>query len=836
MKNPFILRSPRLIRIVFTVCTLAVLLMAVLNFMSVMFYNATGNDQCAWNTIQNEPKKLLITSVVSGGVAEAAGIREQDLLVKINGAGFNSAAEAQRIIDAVPKGDFATYTVERNGSPLELRVKILKLFNVAFLGFFFLGLGFLIVGFVVVVTKPDGLLQRMFARYSLLAMLLFSFFGSPQQIPQFPWIIHLFRACIIAGRVLAPPLFISFFFHFPVRRKALERRWVLPVLYAVSVLLVGLIIASQMLALPVSVLTLLFIGPYIFYISGLLIFAGSYFRLVAPERRGQLRPILIGIAIGIASAFYIIVLQLRYPFAVFLYPSTFIPGIFVVAVPISFGYSIFRYRLMDIDLIIKRSLIYATITAAIAALYLLIVYGVGSMIAYFLGTEENRLLNIFAFIFIALAFDPIKRRVQEWIDRFFYQERYNYQRALLEFSQELPRQMNLDQILHSILNRISGTMHVDRIAVVLCDETEGCRSVSINIDEACCRFGTAQNGLIALLRNRKQPQPLAFIGDDPELAALDPADKENIRRSGIVLAVPMSLQDRLIGTINVGPKLSGRFYSQEDIDLLSTVASQAAIAIENARLHRSEIEKQRIEEEMNMARLIQQGLLPKSNPVLDRLDISGTSLPALSVGGDYFDFIELAPDKLLVVVADVSGKGMSAALYMSKIQGMIQLAAHMYTTPREMLIHVNRRLYDGIERKSFITMILALFDLQRQEVLFCRAGHNKAIIGTNGTFDHLDSTGIGLGLERGPIFERSLQEITYPLRPDSLFFLYSDGLTEAMDVAEREFGEASITRIIGEHRKESASDIQASVLRAVREFQGEAEQHDDITVVVAKYR
>ena len=836
MTNFFKRLSPRSIRIIFTLCTIVVLISNALNFMSVMVYNATGNDQCSWTALPKEPGKFLISDIVPGGVAERAGIMDQDRLVKINGKKFDVPAQAQRLIDAVPNGDYATYSIERNGTAMEIRVKILKLFNVAFLGFFFLGLGFLIVGYVVVMTKPEGSLQRMFARYSLFAMLLFGFFGTLQQVPQYPWMTQLFRIGLLLGRIFAPPLFISFFFHFPVRRKVLDKKWVVPLLYVLSVLLIALILGAQLLTIPNFIIVALFVAPYAMYICGLLIFVRSYYALVEPGRRSQLRPILIGIAVGIVSALYIFILQIVSPFAVFLYPSSFIPGIFVVAVPISFGYSIFRYRLMDIDLIVKRSLIYAAITATIAAMYLLIVYGVGSMTAYFLGTEENRLLNIFAFILIALAFDPIKRRVQEWIDRFFYQERYNYQRALLEFSQELPRQMNLEQILHSILNRISGTMHVEKIAVVLCDEIEGCHSVSINIDDRCCQFSAAHNGLIALLRSRKQPQPLAFIGDDPELGDLNAADKESVLRSGIVLAVPMFVQNRMIGTINVGPKMSGRFYSQEDIDLLSTVASQAAIAIENARLHRSEIEKQKIEEELNMARVIQQGLLPRSNPVMDRLDIAGTSIPALSVGGDYYDFIEIAPNKLLVVVADVSGKGMSAALYMSKIQGMIQLAAHMYATPREMLVHVNRRLYDGIERKSFITMILALFDLEQKHVLLCRAGHNKAIIGSSGRFDFLDATGIGLGLERGPIFERSLEEITYPLSPDALFFLYSDGLSEAMDPAQRQFGEDAICREIEKHRSGSSARIQESVLAAVRDFQGGAEQHDDITMVVAKYR
>jgi serine phosphatase RsbU (regulator of sigma subunit) len=216
------------------------------------------------------------------------------------------------------------------------------------------------------------------------------------------------------------------------------------------------------------------------------------------------------------------------------------------------------------------------------------------------------------------------------------------------------------------------------------------------------------------------------------------------------------------------------------------------------------------------------------------LDVAGVSIPAMSVGGDYFDYIQLGPKKLLVVVADVSGKGMSAALYMSKIQGMVQLAAHMYKTPKEMLTHINRRIFEGLERKSFITMILAIFDLQKREVRICRAGHNKALIGTNGKLQFLNAHGIGLGLERGKIFEEELQEIKRPLTKDGIFVFYSDGLTEAMDEKNNQFGEETVHDIVESSRKFRAKELQDSILSSVEKFRNGAEPHDDLTLVVVK--
>jgi sigma-B regulation protein RsbU (phosphoserine phosphatase) len=296
----------------------------------------------------------------------------------------------------------------------------------------------------------------------------------------------------------------------------------------------------------------------------------------------------------------------------------------------------------------------------------------------------------------------------------------------------------------------------------------------------------------------------------------------------------MFLQERLVGFINVGPKMSGKVYSQEDITLLATVAGQAAIAIENSRLHKSEIEQQRIKEELDLARNIQQGLFPKANPEIPGLDIAGISIPATSVGGDYYDFIQLGPKKILAVVADVSGKGMSAALYMSKIQGMVQLAAHMYQTPREMLTHINRRIFEGIDRKSFITMILALFDMKKKEVRICRAGHNKALVGINDKLRFLEGGGIGLGLERGPVFEDTIEEVRLPIKSNGIFLFYTDGITEAMNEKKKQLGEKAIVNLLKTKRHQSSWEIEQAILTTVEEFRGSAEQHDDVTMVVVK--
>jgi phosphoserine phosphatase RsbU/P len=832
MTNPFSNLSQRSIRVIYSLLTLIVLSLCLLNFSVQMFERVTGNDQCRW--VDKDTSRLFITDIVRGGVTEKVGIKDGDILVKINGENFKTSREAQLKINKLA-GSYAVYSIERNGSNFDVRVLILKYINLGYFGQFLLGLGFLLVGYIVVMVKPLGKIQRMFARYSLLSMFFFGFsaFNLDQQNDPTWRLILLFITFIFAS-IIAPPSLVRFFLFFPVKQKGQTSRTLTILLYSASLLLIVGMVASGLLRGPQWLNLTFFFSRYAFFIAGFVIFVRSYFVFVPKEQQVQLRPILLGVAFGLIIFAYAFAVQTFMPFAAFLNPWILLPMMLLFVVPVFFGYAIFRHRLMDVDVVVRRSLIYGTVTASLAAIYLATVYGIGTLVNYFFGVRDNQVLVVVSLIVVAFVFDPVKQRFQNGIDRIFFHERYDYQQALLEFTQELPRLMEMEHILNSIVSRLSSTMHIDTLSVFICGENEGCNAVAQNLNQTDCIFNDGDHTLMALLRKTRHPVDLHLLGDEYDLTDLKEDEKEKLQRSGIVLSVPMFLQDRLIGFINVGQKMSGKVYSQEDINLLATVAGQAAIAIENSRLHKSEIDQQRVKEELDLARKIQQGLFPKKNPEIPGLDIAGVSVPALSVGGDYYDFIQLSPNKILAVVADVSGKGMSAALYMSKVQGMVQLAAHIYSTPKEMLTNINRRIFDGMDRRSFITMILALFDLKKKEVRICRAGHNKALFSVKGKIKILEGGGIGLGLERGPMFEDAIEEVRISMKPDSLFLFYTDGITEAMNEKKHQLGEKTIVDLLKTKRHLSAESIQHAILAKVEKFRGSAEQHDDVTMVVVK--
>jgi sigma-B regulation protein RsbU (phosphoserine phosphatase) len=837
MKSPFRRLSPKVIRLLFSAGVVIVLSVCALNFINVVFLSALSNDQCGWLPRAEKEPGVLITDVAPDGVTDRAGVQNGDILLAIDGEKIQNTAQAMGIINQIAPGDSVVYSIERAGETFETYVVILKVVDLQYIGLFSVGILFLFVGYIVVLTRPEGTTQRMFAWFGLMLML---FMGLSRVLlpsdPRYLWITPIVLNAFIVARILGLPAFILFFLQFPVRRQILDRVWFYVALHLLALTLalpyVGPL--QQYVRLPGFVRLIVQFAPVASLIIGHWIFGYTYFKHFHQQIGKELRPAIVGLGIFTAVSIYMPIIQATDQFLIFTKPYLLLPALLSAIFPLSFGYSIFRYHLMDIDLVIKRSIVYAMITAVLAAVYLGLVLGLGRVMTDLVGRSDSQILGLVAFMIVALAFNPIKQRVQKSVDRIFYRERYNYQKALREFSRELIRQMDLGQILESIVNRISSTMHVESVAVVICDEREGCRSVGRNVAPEDTTFSRIEGGLVAALEQTKKPLQIGLVGRRTDAPALHESDRAKIERSGMLLAIPMFLQERLIGMVNVGPKLSGRMYSQEDVDLLETVAGQAAIAIENARLHQSEIERQKIEEELALARNIQQGLLPKELPEIPGLEVTGISLPASTVGGDYFDFIELDDKRFLVVVADVSGKGMSAALYMSKIQGMVQLAAHLYDSPKEMLVNANKRIYEGIERKSFITMILALFDVDRREVTICRAGHNKALLSTNGDLEYLEAKGMGLGLEPGPLFEETLQEVRRPLSPGGVFLFYTDGLTETMNIANLELGEEAVRDVLMTRQHLSAEQIQQSLMTIAEEFRGSAQQHDDLTLVVVK--
>jgi serine phosphatase RsbU (regulator of sigma subunit) len=250
-------------------------------------------------------------------------------------------------------------------------------------------------------------------------------------------------------------------------------------------------------------------------------------------------------------------------------------------------------------------------------------------------------------------------------------------------------------------------------------------------------------------------------------------------------------------------------------------------------------EKRRLEEELRIARGIQMSLLPQGPLSVPGLSIAALCAPAREVGGDYYDFFPLGNGRIGMLIADVSGKGTSAALYMAELKGLMLSLSRIHTSPRALLVEADGIIARHLDNRSFITMIYAVIDIGARTLTCARAGHTPFIqipAGGHPRARVLAPSGmvLGLNLDSGERFERLLNEVTIPLQPGDLFFFFTDGISEAMDGDGACFGESRLTRFLEEHADQSPDAIRDRLLDEVETFAGDQPQHDDITMVILK--
>src|SRR5262249_10960276 len=248
----------------------------------------------------------------------------------------------------------------------------------------------------------------------------------------------------------------------------------------------------------------------------------------------------------------------------------------------------------------------------------------------------------------------------------------------------------------------------------------------------------------------------------------------------------------------------------------------------------------RLEEELRIAHEIQMSLLPHGPLRMPGLSVTAVCVPAREVGGDYYDFFPLDENRVGILIADVSGKGTSAALYMAELKGLMLSLSRIHTSPRDLLIVANRVIAEPLDSRSFITMTYAVLDLGRRVITYARAGHTPLIYLPGGGADHAvrvlapDGLVLGLKIDAGEMFEHLLIEETMPVSEGHLFVLFTDGITEAMNAGDDCFGETRLAALIEEHSDLPTEELRERVLREIAALVSRAPQHDDMTMLLIR--
>jgi sigma-B regulation protein RsbU (phosphoserine phosphatase) len=391
--------------------------------------------------------------------------------------------------------------------------------------------------------------------------------------------------------------------------------------------------------------------------------------------------------------------------------------------------------------------------------------------------------------------------------------------SLQKAAQQIGSILELDELLDTIVHRIAVDFGCIESSILLVDGDE----FHLAAVHGCTQSNKGERwpvteGLSAQVVATGRAHYAPDVSQELHYRACEPHTRSEV-------IIPLKVRDRVIGVFGASHHDLDAF-PRAQIEILKALAGHIAVAIDNAqRIQHERHQTQRLREEQDEARRIQQNLLPRSAPSLSGFQLEAECVPAGAVGGDWYDYIPLADGRVAIVLADVSGKGMPAALMMAATRGIVRSLAPLASGPGEVLARVNQMLLDDVPTGRYVTMIYAVVDAALRTLTFASAGHPWPLLchGTDVRPLHTDA-GMPLGL-----LPSQFTDHTVKLCRDFRLLFYTDGISEALNRENQEFGSARLTEFVATH------DCSVSrLMKAIREFSGKGEQKDDATVILLR--
>ncbi|MEZ7891925.1 MAG: SpoIIE family protein phosphatase [Candidatus Wallbacteria bacterium] len=431
-------------------------------------------------------------------------------------------------------------------------------------------------------------------------------------------------------------------------------------------------------------------------------------------------------------------------------------------------------------------------------------------------------------------------------------KKINELKSLQELGKVISSIFNLEELLRAIIQNATIVMKSKRCSIILVHEKTGEFYIKVakglNDNENFMENIKLASGGFVTDYCVKQKLPLLVTDADNDdrihkgakkvekSAAEQNQDKntgdEKKYKTKSFIAVPLVVNDRVIGVISITEKHNDELYNESDLQLLQIFANQVVIAIENAKLYERLVVKEKLERELEIAHNIQMNMLPQKYPEIKGVSIAGTSFPAKEVGGDYYDFLPVSESKVGITIGDVSGKGVPAALMMVMIRSILRAKVMSNNNPKDIVLELNNLILNELEPRMFITLFYTVLDAENKLLKYTNAGHNYPMIFhcDNEEVESLKDGGLLLGVFESPVYE----EGTYQLRNGDVVVMYTDGIVEAMNVNDEMFGYEKMCEIVHENKFKNAADIKEAIMKQMQEFVGDAPQYDDLTLIVIK--
>ena len=844
---------------------------AILIILAVIFAAATVVYSFAWMYyIRWQPKVELgieikdtslkgveITQVHPNSPAQKSGLKASDVIIAINGQALATADPT--FVRATwfrgKPGDGIRLTVRRPGQPEPVEIRAFfgapkeiistpKLVAQQILGSY--PIAFLVVGLAV-------LFMRLEDRNAWLLALMFGGFIAVSNFPDaFVAAQGGMRAFLLAYRStfvgLIAPLSYFFFAVFPTRSPLDIRlpwlKWAL-LLIGISISVAGVNAGDPLPPPPVvrligegAALKTMRLYIYGTIFLGLFSLGWTSLRAPTPEAKRKIRVILWGALIGITPATGMKLIEDIWEYHLPFWLD-FICVCLVLVFPVCFAYAVVKHRVLEIPALLRHSARYVLVKRGFALLIILLAASVNLIFAI----AFSRLFQLhprlamtagtsFGLI-LAWVSAPGLKQATERIDRAFFRGSYDARIILQDLAQKVRSINNKEELAVLLQQHLNLALHPSSLVIYLKSDGGSLKptetqSPDVAVPAELTEILPQAPGLVDLaLRG----EPLEVNPDTerlPLISLLLP-----LRPECVVPVLGRSAE--LMGLFVLGPRLSEEPYSKEDELLLGSVANQAGVAMENIRLAQDmagRIESdRRAAHEMQIAREVQSKLLPQEMPSLKTLDYSGACIQARAVGGDYYDFLDIGSGKVGFVLADIAGKGISGALLMANLQA--NLRSQYAAADRDLaqlLSSVNRLFFRNTESSHYATMFFGLYDDATLRLRYANCGHNPPLlVRAEGKVERLHSTVTVLGL-----FEQwdcVVAEVQF--EPGDILAIYTDGITEAANHAEEEFGEERLLQILQTNRHLAACALMQKVLASVQEF-SPGEQGDDLTLIVGK--
>ncbi len=528
-----------------------------------------------------------------------------------------------------------------------------------------------------------------------------------------------------------------------------------------------------------------------------------------------------------------------------IFPAWFIAIILIplLLFPLTLTYVIVVQKAMGVGVALRQGLQYTLARGGIRVLQMVAIGAVivaGTTMAG--NASHDRPQKTIVILVGITAYFTIRRLgdgLRTWVDRRFFRENYNAENVLTELSEQVRSIIEPKSLLETVSARISETLHVPQVAVLLGGSGSYRPAFAMGYPSFPTVTFASKSGTAMLLKSQKEPARVFLNDRDSWLyreESIGDEERGKLATLQSELLLPLAVRDKLLGFISLGPKRSEEPYTGSDVRLLKSVAAQTGLALENANLLQTVADevaqRERLNREVEIAREVQERLFPQKLPFIAGLDYAGHCRPALGVGGDYYDFLALPQQNLGIAIGDVSGKGIGAALMMASLQASLRSEATR--APENLaaaVANINRLVYEASSSNRYATFFYGQYDPAQGKFDYVNAGHNPPMLfHRDGAVTRLEPGGTVVGL----LQEAQYDQGSVRLGPGDVLVAFTDGISEAMNLADEEWGEDRLMDSIRRATASSAQELLEYIFAAATRFAGTAPQHDDMTLVVLR--